>query len=172
MEYIVLLFTILMVAGVVGVASSPTPYFAALGLVTASAGACGLLTSFGGSFISLVLVLIYSGGMLVVFAYSATLAAEPYPEAWGTQSVFLRALVCYLVILLGAMLVGVGLDVHHGVVDEYRDFSVVRGDFGGVGFIYCLGGEMLIFCGWALLICLYVVLDLTRGSSRGTLRSV
>uniref|UniRef100_A0A0E9U0Y5 NADH-ubiquinone oxidoreductase chain 6 n=1 Tax=Anguilla anguilla TaxID=7936 RepID=A0A0E9U0Y5_ANGAN len=34
-----------------------------------------------GRFISLVLVLIYLGGILVVFAYSAALAAEPYPES-------------------------------------------------------------------------------------------
>lgn len=36
---------------------------------------------------SLVLFLIYLGGMLVVFAYTAALAAEPYPEGWGSRSV-------------------------------------------------------------------------------------
>lgn len=29
------------------------------------------------------LFLIYLGGMLVVFAYSAALSADPYPDAWG-----------------------------------------------------------------------------------------
>lgn len=49
---------------------------------------CGILVSYGGSFLSLILFLIYLGGMLVVFAYSAALAAEPFPEAWGDRVVF------------------------------------------------------------------------------------
>lgn len=71
----------MLVLGLVAVASNPAPYFAALGLVLAAAAGCGVLASHGGSFLSLVLFLIYLGGILVVFAYSAALAAEPYPEA-------------------------------------------------------------------------------------------
>lgn len=39
--------------------------------------------SLGVSFVSLALFLVYLGGMLVVFVYSVSLAADPYPEAWG-----------------------------------------------------------------------------------------
>ena len=70
-----------LVLGLVAVASNPSPYFAALGLVVVSGIGCGVLVGHGGSFLSLVLFLIYLGGMLVVFAYSAALAAEPYPES-------------------------------------------------------------------------------------------
>ena len=70
-----------LVLGLVAVASNPSPYFAALGLVVVSGMGCGVLVGHGGSFLSLVLFLIYLGGMLVVFAYSAALAAEPYPES-------------------------------------------------------------------------------------------
>lgn len=87
MTYILSFFLISLILGLVGVASNPAPYFAALGLVAAAGAGCGVLVGHGGSFLSLVLVLIYLGGMLVVFAYSAALAAEPYPEAWGDQSV-------------------------------------------------------------------------------------
>lgn len=69
------------VLGLVAVASNPSPYFAALGLVVVAGMGCGVLVGHGGPFLSLVLFLIYLGGMLVVFAYSAALAAEPYPEA-------------------------------------------------------------------------------------------
>lgn len=81
MVYSVYLFTCGLVLGVVGVASNPAPYFAALGLVIAAGAGCGLLVGYGGSFLSLVLFLIYLGGILVVFAYSAALAAEPFPES-------------------------------------------------------------------------------------------
>lgn len=81
MTYSVYLFTCGLVIGLVGVSSNPAPYFAALGLVVAAGAGCGILVGHGGSFLSLVLFLIYLGGMLVVFAYSAALAAEPFPES-------------------------------------------------------------------------------------------
>jgi len=81
MTFIVSLFLFGLVLGLIAVASNPSPYFAALGLVIVAGMGCGVLGGYGGSFLSLVLFLIYMGGMLVVFAYSAALAAEPYPES-------------------------------------------------------------------------------------------
>jgi len=95
MTYFMSLFLFGLVAGLVAVASNPAPYFAALGLVLAAGFGCGLLVAQGGSFLSLVLFLIYLGGMLVVFAYSAALAAEPFPVSWGDRSV-LGYVVLYL----------------------------------------------------------------------------
>ncbi|CAL1616985.1 ND6, partial (mitochondrion) [Knipowitschia caucasica] len=69
----------------------PVPLFWALGLVVVSGMGCGVLVGHGAPFLSLVLFLIYLGGMLVVFAYSAALAAEPYPETLGSRSVALNA---------------------------------------------------------------------------------
>lgn len=83
MVYFMFLMMVCLVLGLIGVASNPSPYYAALGLVMAAGIGCGLLVGHGGSFLSLVLFLIYLGGMLVVFAYTAALAAEPYPESWG-----------------------------------------------------------------------------------------
>lgn len=81
MTYVMSLFLFGLVIGLLAVASNPSPYFAAFGLVVVSGLGCGVLLGHGGSFLSLVLFLIYLGGMLVVFAYSAALAAEPYPES-------------------------------------------------------------------------------------------
>nr|YP_003345058.1 NADH dehydrogenase subunit 6 [Simenchelys parasitica]BAI53261.1 NADH dehydrogenase subunit 6 [Simenchelys parasitica] len=173
MSFFIFLFLVMMVLGFLGVASNPAPYFAALGLVVAAAGGCGVLASYGGSFVSLVLFLIYLGGMLVVFAYSAALAAEPYPESWGDWSVLGYVLGYVLLSVLGVITFYSGwLNYYCGIVDEYQDFSVLRGDFSGVSFMYYLGGEMLIVCGWALLLTLFVVLELTRGRSRGALRAI
>lgn len=81
MIYLFDLFLLSLVVGLVGVASNPAPYYAALGLVVAAGVGCGILVGHGGSLLSLLLFLIYLGGMLVVFAYSAALAAEPFPES-------------------------------------------------------------------------------------------
>lgn len=87
MTYIMSLFLFGLVLGLLAVASNPSPYFAALGLVVVAGVGCGVIVGHGGSFLSLVLFLIYLGGMLVVFAYSAALAAEPYPESLGSGPV-------------------------------------------------------------------------------------
>lgn len=56
--------------------------------------------------------------------------------------------------------------------DELGEFSVFRGDIGGVALMYSVGGGMLVISAWVLLLTLFVVLELTRGLSRGTLRAV
>lgn len=84
MSYLMYVLLFGLVLGLVGVASNPSPYFAALGLVVVAGVGCGVLVGNGGCFLSLVLFLIYLGGMLVVFAYSAAMAAELYPEGWGS----------------------------------------------------------------------------------------
>nr|YP_007890450.1 NADH dehydrogenase subunit 6 [Liobagrus marginatoides]AGG54986.1 NADH dehydrogenase subunit 6 [Liobagrus marginatoides] len=170
MMYFLDLLLLSLVVGLIGVASNPAPYFAALGLAVAAGVGCGVLIGHGGSLIGLMLFLIYLGGMLVVFAYSAALASEPFPETWGAGSVKIYVFV---------YLIGVGVAAWfwgssggYWVVDEFKEFFVVRGDTSGVSLMYSVGGGMLVVCAWVLLLCLFVVLELTRGLSRGTLRAV
>ena len=58
------------------------------------------------------------------------------------------------------------------VVDGLKGFFVLRGDVSGVALMYSFGGGMLVVCAWVLLLTLFVVLELTRGLSRGALRAV
>jgi len=59
-----------------------------------------------------------------------------------------------------------------GIVDELQGFAMVAADVGGVAMMYSSGGPILVVCAWALLLTLFVVLELTRGLSRGALRAV
>lgn len=44
---------------------------------------CLAVLGFGGSFLGLMVFLIYlGGGMLVVFGYTTAMSAEEYPETW------------------------------------------------------------------------------------------
>nr|YP_010353356.1 NADH dehydrogenase subunit 6 [Askoldia variegata]UOF73407.1 NADH dehydrogenase subunit 6 [Askoldia variegata] len=173
MTYIMSLFLLGLVLGLVAVASNPSPYFAALGLVVVAGMGCGVLVGHGGPFLSLVLFLIYLGGMLVVFAYSAALAAEPFPEGWGSRPVVAYMVLYVVGVCLASSAVWSGWYESSWVPgDELGEFSMSRGDIGGVAMMYSLGGGMLVISAWVLLLTLFVVLELTRGLSRGTLRAV
>nr|WNH23140.1 NADH dehydrogenase subunit 6 [Strongylura notata] len=173
MAYLMYLLLFGLVLGLAAVASNPSPYFAALGLVVVAGVGCGVLVSYGGSFLSLILFLIYLGGMLVVFAYSAALAAEPYPESWGSWPV-MGAMLTYLMgaVITGLLFWGGWYEGSWMTVDEFNELSVFRGDMGGVALMYSAGGGLLALGAWVLLLTLLVVLELTRGLNRGALRAV
>nr|YP_001650773.1 NADH dehydrogenase subunit 6 [Solenostomus cyanopterus]BAF74897.1 NADH dehydrogenase subunit 6 [Solenostomus cyanopterus]BBU25694.1 NADH dehydrogenase subunit 6 [Solenostomus cyanopterus] len=168
------LLCVLILVGFIAVASNPSPYFAALGLVVVSGSGCALLLDQGGSFLSLVLFLIYLGGMLVVFAYSAALSAEPFPSAWGMWGVGLN--VAAYLFMFSAMVVGLrimglgGSEVSQVVLGGSTE--VIREDYVGVSLVYSGGAFLLVAAAGVLLRTLLVVLELTRGLSRGGVRYV
>nr|YP_010000949.1 NADH dehydrogenase subunit 6 [Atrichornis clamosus]QOD96874.1 NADH dehydrogenase subunit 6 [Atrichornis clamosus]USH58176.1 NADH dehydrogenase subunit 6 [Atrichornis clamosus] len=168
----VLFMSILFVLGGLAVASNPSPYYGVIGLVVASIMGCGWLVSLGVSFVALVLVMVYLGGMLVVFVYSVSLAAEPFPKAWGDWRVMGYGAGLCLVVVVGITLSeltgywsGVGTVNNGGI-------SLVRLDFSGVAMFYSWGAGLLLVAGWGLLLTLFVVLELVRGLSRGAIRAV
>nr|YP_097139.1 NADH dehydrogenase subunit 6 [Plethodon elongatus]AAU20576.1 NADH dehydrogenase subunit 6 [Plethodon elongatus] len=160
-----------LIIGFVAMASNPSPYFAALGLVLGAVCGCWVLVDFGISFLSLVLLLIYLGGMLVVFAYSASLAAELYPEAWGNWSVLIYIFMYLVGVIFFMLMCGINGLGDFFLVEE-MGVNIVVSDCMGVGSLYTLGAVFLVISGWALLLTLFTVLEITRGVSRGSLRAV
>lgn len=77
---IVYLSLIFMLVGSTLVFYRLSPYYSALGLVVVSVSGCVVLRVLGGVFVALVLLLVYMGGMLVVFAYSSAISAERFPS--------------------------------------------------------------------------------------------
>nr|YP_009700636.1 NADH dehydrogenase subunit 6 [Xenopus muelleri]QEQ13733.1 NADH dehydrogenase subunit 6 [Xenopus muelleri] len=171
MIYMVSLSMVVMVLGLVAVASNPSPYFAALGLVMAAGAGCLVIVMSGLSFLSIVLFLIYLGGMLVVFAYSAALAAEPYPEAWGSWSVALYVLIYLMGVLVWYQTLG-GVEIDWFSKSGEFGGYMMRGDWVGVALMYSCGGWLLFIGGWVLLLTLFVVFELTRSQYGGSLRAL
>nr|QOJ44809.1 NADH dehydrogenase subunit 6 [Ameerega hahneli] len=160
-------FELALVGGLLAVASNPSPFYAALGLVGSAGAGCMILMTQGVSFLSLVLFLVYLGGMMVVFAYSAALVAEPHPEAWGSYEVKMYASVLLLLVGLWWVIGAGGGEV---ILGEQK---VVYGEeWFGVSMMYWLGGGLLMIVGWALLLTLFVVLEVVRGHYGGALRAV
>ena len=78
--YIVFILTVIFVIGFVGFSSKPSPIYGGLGLIVSGGVGCGIVLNFGGSFLGLIVFLIYLGGMMVVFGYTTAMATEQYPE--------------------------------------------------------------------------------------------
>nr|YP_637113.1 NADH dehydrogenase subunit 6 [Podiceps cristatus]QQK90401.1 NADH dehydrogenase subunit 6 [Podiceps cristatus]QQK90402.1 NADH dehydrogenase subunit 6 [Podiceps cristatus]BAE95766.1 NADH dehydrogenase subunit 6 [Podiceps cristatus] len=173
MAYFVIFLGVCFVLGGLAVASNPSPYYGVVGLVLASVVGCGWLLSLGASFVSLVLFMVYLGGMLVVFVYSVSLAADPFPEAWWDWGVVWYGVGLVLVLVVGSVVGGIleGWKLGVVTVDGGGVFSV-RLDFSGVALFYSWGTGMLMVGGWGLLLTLFVVLELVRGLSRGAIRAV
>ncbi|MCQ7628097.1 NADH-quinone oxidoreductase subunit J [Salmonella enterica] len=79
------LLSIVFVLGFVGVTSKPSPIYGGVGLIVSGAIGCGMVLLYGGSYLGLIVFLIYLGGMLVVFGYTTAMATEEYPDTWGSN---------------------------------------------------------------------------------------
>nr|YP_010420089.1 NADH dehydrogenase subunit 6 [Trichoglossus haematodus]QXP99679.1 NADH dehydrogenase subunit 6 [Trichoglossus haematodus] len=171
MTYFVLLLGVGFVLAALLVASNPSPHYGVVGLVFGSVMGCGWLVSLGVSFVSLVLFMVYLGGMLVVFVYSVSLAADPFPQVWGGWRTVGCLLGLVLVVGVGFVVWGWGGGFEVGTVDSVGVFFA-RLDFSGVALFYSRGEGIYLGGGWGLLLTLFVVLELVRGLSRGAIRAV
>lgn len=116
--------------------------------------------------------MVYLGGMLVVFVYSVSLAADPYPESWGDLRVIGYGLGIGLVVVVGVAVGGFSGVFVGGDTVNNAGLSWVRLDFSGVAMFYSQGAGLFLIAGWGLLLTLFVVLELVRGLSRGAIRAV
>ena len=91
--YIVFILSVIFVIGFVGFSSKPSPIYGGLGLIVSGGVGCGIVLNFGGSFLGLMVFLIYLGGMMVGFGYTTAMATEQYPEIWLSNKAVLGAFV-------------------------------------------------------------------------------
>nr|YP_008757961.1 NADH dehydrogenase subunit 6 [Dopasia harti]AGV03084.1 NADH dehydrogenase subunit 6 [Dopasia harti] len=156
MSYLVFVFFMCLVLTLVWVASNPSPYYGAAGLVSSAVVGWGVLVGMG--LFLWCQFLIYLGGMWVVFVYTVSLAAEPHPEMLGSH-VGLYFLGYFSVfVLLGAVIVW-GWDVVGLSLEVRTSFGMclVSVDFVGVPLLYSWGDLIFWFVGgpyyWSCLLC-------------------
>nr|ATO90593.1 NADH dehydrogenase subunit 6 [Myotis nigricans] len=174
MVYIVSILSIIFVVGFLGFSSKPSPIYGGVGLIVSGGVGCGIVVSFNGSFLGLMVFLIYLGGMLVVFGYTTAMATEQYPEAWVSNVVVFGSFVIGLLmefLLVLHVLVGEKLEVVFEF-NEVGDWAIYdTGDFGvftkesvGVAALYSYGSWLVVVTGWSLLIGVVIILEITRGN--------
>ena len=161
---VVYLSLVMMLFGRTLVFYSLSPYYSALGLVIVSVSGCLVLSLLGGSFVALVLLLVYMGGMLVVFAYSSAISAERFPSVKNLGEV-----VGLSVLLSSWVFVS---------FDNFQDggnafYCLVRGEsLVGSGTLYGRGGVLAILGVFVLLIALIGALIISRGIERTVIRAI
>lgn len=172
--YIVFILSIIFVIGFVGFSSKPSPIYGGLGLIVSGGVGCGIVISFGGSFLGLIVFLIYLGGMLVVFGYTTAIATEQYPEVWTSNVVVLGSFIAGLVMEI-VLVITVFKDDELGFIFEFNNMGdwVIydTGDSGmfskevvGVAALYSYGTWLVVVTGWTLLIGVVVIIEVTRGN--------
>nr|AIG22861.1 NADH dehydrogenase subunit 6 [Aepyprymnus rufescens] len=163
---VIFLLSVLLIFGFVAFASKPSPVYGGLSLVVSGGLGCAIVVSLEDVFLGLIVFLIYLGGMLVVFGYTAAMATEEYPESWVGNMVALSMLLFTLFVELVWYLMFDEVEV--SMVVELFDVignSCVGQDYSGVSLLYGCGGWALVLLGWVLFVTIYVVLEVVR--SRG-----
>nr|AIG23082.1 NADH dehydrogenase subunit 6 [Dorcopsis hageni] len=163
---VIFLFSVLLIFGFVAFSSKPSPVYGGLSLVASGGLGCAIVVSLEDVFLGLIVFLIYLGGMLVVFGYTAAMATEEYPESWIGNTVALSMLLfTVLVESVWYLMFGevkISMDVE--LFDTVGCYCVGQ-DYSGVSLLYGCGGWALVLLGWILFITIYVVLEVVRGHS-------
>nr|QAT80176.1 NADH dehydrogenase subunit 6 [Bos grunniens] len=174
MLYIVFILSVIFVIGFVGFSSKPSPIYGGLGLIVSGGVGCGIVFNFGGSFLGLMVFLIYLGGMMVVFGYTTAMATEQYPEIWLSNKAVLGAFITGLLMEF-FMVYYVLKDKEVEIVFEFNglgDWVIYdTGDSGffseeamGIAALYSYGTWLVIVTGWSLFIGVVVIMEITRGN--------
>nr|AIG23693.1 NADH dehydrogenase subunit 6 [Thylogale billardierii] len=163
---VIFLFSILLIFGFVAFASKPSPVYGGLSLVASGGLGCAIVVSLEDVFLGLIVFLIYLGGMLVVFGYTAAMATEEYPESWVGNTVALSMLLFTMLVesvwFVMSGEVKISMDVE--LFDTIGSYCLGQ-DYSGVSLLYGCGGWALVLLGWILFITIYVVLEVVRGRS-------
>nr|QIP89255.1 NADH dehydrogenase subunit 6 [Crocuta crocuta]QIP89294.1 NADH dehydrogenase subunit 6 [Crocuta crocuta] len=174
MTHIVFVLSTIFVVSFVSFSSKPSPIYGGFGLIVAGGIGCGIVLNFGGSFLGLMVFLIYLGGMLVVFGYTAAMATEPYPEAWVSNKAVLAMFITgVLAELLVACYVLEGNEVEvvfkfsgegDWVIYDTGDSGFFSEEATGVAALYSYGTWLVIVTGWSLFTGVLVIMEITRGN--------
>ncbi|YP_004222623.1 NADH dehydrogenase subunit 6 (mitochondrion) [Heterocephalus glaber] len=167
--------SILFVIGCVGFSVKPSPIYGGLSLIVSGALGCVIILGYGGSFLGLMVFLVFLGGMMVVFGYTTAMSMEQYPESWVSNvavwsvmlfSLFMEGLLSY---------VWLNYDYVEVIVqfNNMGEWVIYDGEGGvgylsegptGVGAIYSYNYWLMFVAGWSLFAGILITMQIIRGN--------
>ncbi|YP_009316447.1 NADH dehydrogenase subunit 6 (mitochondrion) [Phodopus roborovskii] len=172
-EYIFILSSLIAV-GCLGASLKPSPIYGGLCLIVSGCAGCLAVLGFGGSFLGLMVFLIYLGGMMVVFGYTTAMSADEYPETWVSSWLFLGILVMSMFMELGMSVVnkyyeGVDLILELNsmggwVVYDGDELGLMGEGGAGVAALYSCSAWLMVVSGWTLFMGIFIIIEITRGN--------
>nr|APC60859.1 NADH dehydrogenase subunit 6 [Kannabateomys amblyonyx] len=173
---VVYILSVAFIIGFISFSVKPSPIYGGLALVISGGVGCGIVLSCGGSFLGLVVFLVYLGGMMVVFAYTTAMAMEQYPETWGSNiivwiSLFFGILSEFVLLYLWVKYERLEVLVDYYGMGEWVIYDAEGGNVGffsedpaGVAAIYSYNYWLMFVAGWSLFTCIFIVLEITRAN--------
>nr|CBH40122.1 NADH dehydrogenase subunit 6 [Amphipholis squamata] len=159
----IVLIVISLIFGICIVFASRSPYFGIFGVLLQALSFSLLLCLFGLPFFGLLTILIYVGGMLIIFLFSTVLSAERYPD-----SGWLEALSLSLVLLL---LGGSLIDSWSSLSNDQLTLLNLNNE-NSLGEVFSGYGLVVLLVVLGLLMALLIVLAFGYEHSRITLRKL
>nr|YP_010029183.1 NADH dehydrogenase subunit 6 [Dasymys incomtus]QOU10111.1 NADH dehydrogenase subunit 6 [Dasymys incomtus] len=167
----IFVLSLLFLTGCLGLALKPSPIYGGFGLIMSGFVGCLMILGFGGSFLGLMVFLIYLGGMMVVFGYTTAMSIEEYPETWGSSW-----------LLFGFLLIGIMMELslmylldYYGEVElvdlgglsdwmmyDIDDVGVMLEGGAGVAAMYSCATWMMVVAGWSLFAGIFIIIEITR----------
>lgn len=165
------ILSLLFLTGCLGLALKPSPIYGGLGLIVSGCIGCLMVLGFGGSFLGLIVFLIYLGGILVVFGYTTAIATEEYPETWGSNwlifsflvlGLFMELAVFYLLNSCGEVELVDFSGLGDWLMYEIDDVGVILEGGIGVASMYSCVTWMMVVAGWSLFAGIFIIIEITR----------
>nr|USQ66716.1 NADH dehydrogenase subunit 6 [Praomys lukolelae] len=170
MNYIFIL-SLVFLGGCLGLALKPLPIYGGLGLIISGFVGCFMILGNGGSFLGLLVFLIYLGGMLVVFGYTTAMATEEYPETWSSSWLIFSFLVIGLFMEMFFVWLIDGLSevelvnlesLSDWMMYEVDDVGVILEGGVGVAAMYSCATWMMVVAGWSLFAGIFIIIEIIR----------
>nr|AIG23303.1 NADH dehydrogenase subunit 6 [Neophascogale lorentzii] len=161
---LIFVLSLLLIFGFVAFSSKPSPVYGGLSLVVSGGLGCAIIVSLNSTFLGLVVFLVYLGGMLVVFGYTAAMATEEYPESWVSNAMAFSMLLLSLFMEMVWLMVCGEVEVVTAaeLFDSLGNYCVGH-DWSGVSLLYGCGGWAMVLLGWILFITILVVFEVVSG---------